>query len=213
MILDFGDGFFLRQATADDHPALCRVCLATGDAGMDATGREDDPELLGMIYAVPYQVLEPDFAFAIDSPDGVAGYLFGAPDTEAFNLRLGADWYPQLQKRVADPGLNESAWRGSDWARHRIHHPDLAVPDALKPFPSHGHIDLLPQARGKGIGKRCMAYLETRLADTGSTGVHLDVHPRNEKALRFYASIGYWPIDGLALPAGSLYMAKSLTGR
>ena len=66
MIVDFGGGFFLRRATSADHPAFCAVCVRTGDAGKDATSREDDPELMGQIYAVPYQVLEPDLAFAID---------------------------------------------------------------------------------------------------------------------------------------------------
>ena len=98
MIVDFGGGFFLRHATANDHPALCAVCLKTGDAGADATWREDDPALMGQIYAVPYQVLEPDLAFVVDSSEGVAGYLFGALDTRSFNVRLASDWYPTLQR-------------------------------------------------------------------------------------------------------------------
>ena len=61
-----------------------------------------------------------------------------------------------------------SRWQGSDWARHRIHHPDLEIPPVLLPFPAHGHIDLLPPAQGKGIGRRCMAFLERRLAKAGS---------------------------------------------
>jgi len=85
MIVNVGSGFFLRKATADDHPALCEVCLKTGDAGKDATWREDDPGLMGQIYAVPYQVLEPDLAFVVDSAEGVAGYLFGVLDTKSFN--------------------------------------------------------------------------------------------------------------------------------
>ena len=56
MVLDFGGGYRLRAALAEDHAALCMVCLKTGDSGKDATGREDDPDLLGLIYAVPYQV-------------------------------------------------------------------------------------------------------------------------------------------------------------
>ena len=32
-------GFFLRRAAASDHAALAAVCLKTGDAGRDATGR------------------------------------------------------------------------------------------------------------------------------------------------------------------------------
>ena len=66
---------------------------------------------------MPYQVLEPDFAFVIEGADGVAGYLFGAPDTAAFNAPLAADWYPRLQRRVGDPGPDRARWRGSDWAR------------------------------------------------------------------------------------------------
>ena len=73
MILDFGDGFFLRQATADDHDALARICLKTGDAGKDATAREDDPGLLGLIYAIPYQVLEPELAFVIEGAGRCVG--------------------------------------------------------------------------------------------------------------------------------------------
>ncbi len=210
MNLDFGGGFFLRKATADDHPALCAVCLQTGDAGKDATWREDDPGLMGQIYAVPYQVLEPDLAFAIDSADGVIGYLFGARDTASFNRRLASDWYPALRRRLADPGPDRSAWRGSDWARHAIHHSDLDIPQALRDYPSHGHIDLLPAARGRGIGRRCMTFLEGQLAAKGSTGLFLDVHPDNTGAQRFYRTLGYREVAVDTKPAGSMFMAKHL---
>jgi GNAT superfamily N-acetyltransferase len=208
MILDFGNGFFLRQATDADHPALRMVCLKTGDAGEDATAREDDPNLIGQIYAVPYQVFEPDFAFVIDNPSGVAGYLLGAFNTAAFYDRLATNWYPALQRRVTDPGPDASRWQGSDWARHRIHHPDLEIPLALTAFPSHGHIDLLPQARGKGIGRRCITFLEGRFAEAGSTGLWLEVHPRNHKALRFYASLGYRPSPAQEPSENAIYVVK-----
>jgi ribosomal protein S18 acetylase RimI-like enzyme len=210
MIIDFGGGFFLRHATADDHPALCSVCLKTGDAGKDATWQEDDPALLGQIYAVPYQVLEPNLAFAVDSADGVAGYLFGVLDTNSFNARLARDWYPALRQRVADPGPDQSAWRNSDWVRHAIHHPDFGIPKALKAFPSHGHIDLLPQARGRGIGRRCIDFLEGQLAGAGSPGLFLDVHPSNARAQRFYEALGYQPVLMPANSATSMLLAKRL---
>lgn len=210
MILDFGDGLFLRRATPADHPALCMICLKTGDAGRDATEREDDPDLMGLIYAVPYQLLEPDFAFVVDGRDGPMGYLLGTPDTTTFNRRLAADWYPSLQQRVYDPGPDETVWHGSDWARRRIHHPDLTIAPAVLSYPAHGHIDLLPPARGKGIGRRCMTYLEQRLAAVGSTGMHLDLHPDNDKGRRFYESLGFEVLKGLGLPAGSTWMGKRL---
>mgnify|MGYP003577373458 CR=1 FL=1 len=207
MILDFGDGFHLRRAIGDDHPALCAVCLGTGDAGRDASWREDDPALMGQIYAVPYQVIEPDLAFVIDGAEGVAGYLLGALDTKSFNARLESDWYPALQRRVSDPGRDRSAWRGSDWARHAVHHPDFDIPPALAAYPSHGHIDLLPRARGRGIGKRCMSFLERQLATAGSSGLYLDVHPRNSEAQGFYAALGYERVAIASNVTGSTFMA------
>jgi ribosomal protein S18 acetylase RimI-like enzyme len=210
MIVNFGSGFFLRKATADDHPALCEVCLKTGDAGKDATWREDDPGLMGQIYAVPYQVLEPDLAFVVDSAEGVAGYLFGVLDTKSFNARLASTWYPALQQDVADPGPDQPAWRNSDWVRHAIHHPNFDIPEALNAFTSHGHIDLLPQARGRGIGRRCISFLEQQLALAGSTGLFLDVHPRNTDAQLFYAALGYERVLTPANSATSMFMAKVL---
>ncbi|MER8866015.1 GNAT family N-acetyltransferase [Mesorhizobium sp. M0751] len=213
MILDFGGGFFLRRATAADHQTLAMICLKTGDAGKDASGREDDPDLLGLLYTIPYQVLEPDLAFIVDSPTGAAGYLLGAADTAAFNASLASDWYPDLQRRVADPGSDSSRWRGSDWARHRVHHPDFAVPPALAAYPSHGHIDLLPQARGKGIGRRAMAFLEQRLAASGSTGIHLEVMPQNDGALKFYKAIGFEVVQDPEPVKRCVYVGKRLANR
>ncbi|MEQ1953661.1 GNAT family N-acetyltransferase [Mesorhizobium yinganensis] len=210
LILDFGKRFFLRHATEADHAALRKICLETGDAGEDATAREDDPDLIGEIYSVPYQVFEPDFAFVVDGPSGVVGYLLGAPDTASLCARLETDWYPSLQHHVADPGPDTAHWQGSDWARRRIHHPDLAIPAAIAAFPSHGHIDLLPPARGKGIGRKCIGFLENRLAETGSTGLWLEVHPRNAKAQRFYTSLGYQHVPEADVPDQALYMAKRL---
>lgn len=210
MTPDFGNGLFLRQARPDDRDALSAICLKTGNSGKDATATEDDPTLLGLIYAVPYQVLEPDFAFVIDGLDGVAGYVLGTPDTKAFNARLAGRWYPELQAREPDPGANRSQWRGSDWARHRIHHPDFSLSEALAPYPSHGHIDLLAAVRGKGIGRRAIAFLERRLVEAGSPGIHFEVSPQNADALDFYAALGF-AIVFEADPSGRFtYVAKRL---
>jgi len=210
MRLDFGNGFFLRHAERTDHGALNHVCLLTGDAGEDASAREDDPDLLGLIYAVPYQVLEPDFAFVIDSGEGVVGYVLGAPDTARFNHRLEADWFTGLRTRIAPAPSDQARWRGSDWARHAIHHPEYVYPPALQAFPAHGHIDLLPQARGKGLGRKAMEHLIARLASTGAHGVHLQVSPRNENALVFYARLGFRRLADPTLPDHTSFMAMQL---
>lgn len=208
MLLDFGDGFVLRQATAGDHEALRLVCLRTGDSGEDATAREDDPRLLGNIYAVPYQVYAPDFAFVVDGPEGVAGYVLGAPDTAAFNTAMRDDWYPRLAADLPDPGLDASRWCGSDWARAALHHPRLIFPAALHPYPAHGHIDLLAPARGRGIGALGMGFLIDRLRATGAAGMHLQVSPSNAKALRFYETLGFHRLSDPTLPRDIAFMGR-----
>jgi ribosomal protein S18 acetylase RimI-like enzyme len=210
MRLDLGNGFVLRHAEHSDHDALNHVCLLTGDAGEDASAREDGPDLLGLIYAVPYQVLEPDFAFVLDSRDGVAGYVLGAPDTERFNRRLEAEWYPKLRARITPAPAEEARWRGSDWARYAIHHPCYVYPPLLHGFPAHAHIDLLPEARGQGIGRRAMEHLMLRLAAAGAQGVHLQVSPRNERALAFYAKLGFRRLTGPELPDHTCFLGMSM---
>ncbi len=210
MVLDFGDGFFLRRATDDDDAAICRVCLLTGDAGQDASDREDDHDLLGQIYCLPYRVLEPDFAFVVDSPEGVCGYLFGAPDTVSLNARLETEWYPDLRRRLHDPGPDQRTWRGSDWARYMIHHPEPIDPHITATFPSHGHIDLLAQARGRGIGRQAMTLLMQRLSTTGSEGLFLDVDPRNHGARKFYRRLGFSPLPASRPGEVGRYMVRRL---
>lgn len=203
MRLDLPGGFCIRSAVPEDEPAFLRVCLLTGDAGRDASAREDDPDLLGLIYAAPYLRFEPDFAFAIDGPTGVCGYTFGARDTAAFTARLEAEWWPALRARHPDPGPDGP--RGSDWARHVIHHPEPAP--ELPGYPSHGHIDFLPEARGRGLGRIAMDALSDALRTAGSPGLYLQVDPRNLDALAFYDHLGF---ARLTAPASSVIVGKTL---
>ena len=210
MELDFGDGYSLRKAQWADYAALNRVCLLTGDSGRDATAREDDPDLLGLIYAVPYQVFSPDFAFVVQGPEGVCGYVLGTPNSERFYGRLGREWFPPLAKRLRDPGPDEGLWVGSDWARRAIHHPEYVNPPVLRDYPAHGHIDLLEEARGRKIGSRGMRLMMQRLAATGISGMHLQVSPSNFGALSFYQTLGFSRLEHETLPAHTAFMVTKL---
>lgn len=210
MAVDCGDSYRLRAATAEDHAALCMVCLKTGDSGKDATAREDDPDLLGLIYAVPYQVYAPEFAFVVDGPNGVCGYILGALDTPRFYERVAAEWYPPLAARLTDPGSDESRWQGSDWARHAIRHPEFVYPEVLHRYPAHGHIDLLEEARGRGIGRRGMEQVMAKLAAAGAKGMHLQVSPVNRGAQAFYRKLGFEVLKDPVLPRHTTFMVTGL---
>ena len=210
MELDFGDGYWLRKAMSSDHASLNMVCLRTGDSGKDATAREDDPDLLGLIYAVPYQVYAPDFAFVVEGPNGVCGYILGTPESEGFYRKLETEWFLPIAARLPDPGADESKWQGSDWARRAIHHPEFVYPEVLHPYPAHGHIDLLEEARGRKIGQRGMRHLMGKLRAAGVGGMHLQVSPVNRSAQGFYRGLGFEVLRDEVLPRHTTFMVVGL---
>lgn len=191
VVTDMADGFTIRRATQADHPGLSMVCLKTGNAGQDASETEDDPALLGLIFALPYQVAEPDFAFVVTDSIGICGYVLGAPNTVGFTAFMEGQWLPPLRQTLPDPGPDTGHWRGSDWARALIHQPPILPPVDLSRYPAHGHIDLLPRAQGQGVGRRAMQTLMDALAQSGSPGLHLGLWARNTGALAFYHRLGF----------------------
>jgi ribosomal protein S18 acetylase RimI-like enzyme len=210
MLRDLGDGFSLRKATPADHDALRHVCLKTGDSGRDATAREDDPALLGDIYAVPYQIYAPRFAFVVEYEGSVVGYVLGAIDSWAFYRRLKNEWFPRLAASLPDPGPDESRWQGSDWARSYIHRPELVFNEALAAWPAHGHIDLLEVARGRGVGRAALEHLMEALREAGAPGMHLQVATDNFKAHAFYRRLGFEVVADATLPTDTVFMARAL---
>lgn len=200
-------GLTLRPVTPGDHAALSRICLLTGNAGSDATATEDDPTLLGLVFALPYAVAAPGFSFLLEDADGPCGYVLGHPDTAAFQRFIAQDWFPPLAARLADPGPDPARWRGSDWLRHAIHHPEDLPPVDLAAFPAHGHIDLLPRVQGRGAGGPMLRHLMAALARAGAPGMHLGVMPSNARALRFYARLGF---HDLARSDDAVFLGRSL---
>ena len=81
----------------DDLGALYEIALATGDNGQDASGQHQDGRMVGHIYAAPYATLEPGSAFVAEDRQGVAGYIVGTHDTDAFEARMEAEWWPPLR--------------------------------------------------------------------------------------------------------------------
>jgi ribosomal protein S18 acetylase RimI-like enzyme len=201
-------GFTIRRAVPEDHAALTDICLKTGDLGEDGTHLQDDPDLLGLVYALPYQVFAPDFAFVAEDTAGVCGYVLGVPDTRAFDDWMDRVWYPPLRARLRNPGPDEFLWRGSDWVRRRVFAPVAGPHFDLTRYPAHGHIDLLPRARGKGLGREMMARLGAALARAGAPGMYLEVGHENVKAQAFYRRIGF---DRLDSRPDAVIMGKVLT--
>ena len=205
------NAYRLRPARRADLPGLYAVCLKTGDSGKDGTALHDDPSLLGKYFVGPYVVLEPDLAFTLEGPTGPVGYLLGALDTPSFNRRCENEWLSPLRNAVRNPGNDLTAWHDSDWVRRLIHVPEFTFTPALHPFPAHVHIDLLPEARGHGFGRRMMQFLMARMAARGAKGLHLSVSPSNAGGQAFYNKLGFRHLPAMELPRHTYFMGRSLS--
>jgi ribosomal protein S18 acetylase RimI-like enzyme len=177
----------IRKFRLDDEYAVYDICLRTGDAGADAGDLYEDPRLLGHVYAGAYLRFAPEFASVVDE-GAVLGYVLGVPDTRGFERRCEEEWWPRLRKQYPDP---MSPATPDERLMRRIHHPHPAQEEIVAAYPSHLHIDLLPQTQGKGYGRLLMEALLEELTAAGSTGVHLGFDPRNEGAQRFYPRLGF----------------------
>lgn len=183
-----GTGARIRAYAPADLDALYAICLRTGDAGRDATGLVEDPRLFGELYAAPYATLEPEHAFVLDDGTGAAvGYVLGALDTVAFEARCEASWWPALRARHPE---RAGGVRLDDLLIALLHHRTPPDPEVVAAYPSHLHIDLLPEVQGAGWGQRLLTHLFDALRAAGSPGVHWGVSARNEHAVGFYRHLG-----------------------
>jgi ribosomal protein S18 acetylase RimI-like enzyme len=183
----------VRPYRPADIDALYEVCLLTGDGGQDATLLHQDPRLPGHCFAAPYGLFEPSLAFVAEDACGVAGYVLGMLDSQAFEKRLERDWWPGLRARYPEPppSLGSEEWTPDQRLAHIIHHP-FGTPDELAArYPSQLHINLLPRLQARGYGRQMIETVTAAMRDQGSVGVHLHVSLRNQRAASFYAHIGF----------------------
>lgn len=195
--------YAIRRATPEDRDAIYEICLKTADNGSDASHLYSYPRLPGFIWAVPYQVLEPDYAFVVDDGAGAMGYIVAAPDTAAFHARLEREWWPGVRREIADLKPTRP---NDERAIRLIQHPEGKDPAMLADYPAHLHINLLPPLQRGGWGRKLIETLLVELRAKGVPGVHLGVSAGNTKVLGFYEKVGFREI---ARPA-SIYMGTRL---
>jgi GNAT superfamily N-acetyltransferase len=201
----------IRPIRTDDLEALYRIALATGDGGNDAATLYRDPRLVGHIYAAPYAVLCPDTVFVAEDDEGIGGYIVGAADTRAFELRLEAEWWPALRREYSDPSATPRiAWTLDQRRINTIHHPRDTPEVLTRRYPSHLHINLLPRLRGRGIGQALMTAWLDAVRQAGSAGAHLAVGTGSELAIRFYLRCGFQALDDTPPAPGAIWLGRTL---
>lgn len=205
-------GFVLREYRAGDEPGAYHVCLKTGDSGADGEPfYREDPDALARVYVGPYLAYCPDLALILEDATGICGYALAAADSRAYYQRYLREWQPDLCRRFPAPQGDPSRWSRVQQIHHLYHHPDVYCPEPYDVYPAHLHIDLLPRAQGRGLGRTMIGELLGRLQRRGVPGVHLGTSTRNPRAHQFYLRLGFQELLRTGDPAdGTIYMGLRL---
>ncbi len=184
--------FAIRPYHPSDLYALYRICLLTGDSGADASQLYRDPELLGHFYAAPYAVHEPGLCFVVTHSGVPSGYVLGARNTLAFIDWCEREWFPILRTRYPAPPPDDHS---PDAQIVRRFYSSRPADPWIADYPAHLHIDMLPVAQGQGLGRQLMTVFLDRLRELGVPGVQLGVGANNQRAIRFYARVGFEQLE------------------
>lgn len=175
----------IRPYRPSDRADTIDVCVRTGDAGGDARGRYSSDTLLAEVFALPYVDREPELAWVVDDGERAIGYVLGTAHTADFVRWVREEVVPGFAQRWAGATGEDAAVvaMGCDPER-------MLVPEAAE-YPAHLHIDLLPEAQGRGLGRELIETFCAALAARGVPGVHLTIDPANERAAAFYRAVGF----------------------
>ena len=168
--------YHIRKYDKKDRENVRKIChlTATDPAYVD------NPELVATISADYCVAYEPDGVFIVarDEDDEAVGYILSSVDYKTFLKTFDKNIMPKVRKMSRLQAFTH-------WFSFR-----QSLIDAKK-YPAHLHIDILPEAQGKGYGTALMDELMKYLNEKGVKGVHLGVGGDNEGGIAFYKKYGF----------------------
>jgi ribosomal protein S18 acetylase RimI-like enzyme len=180
--------FEIRAYRPEDREAIRRICFETGYMGEPIDFLWRDRESFADLITRYYTDREPESILVAAQGREVAGYLTGCVDSERARGAAGREIWRLLRSRaLLRPGLASFFGRALVDVVRDGGAPEEALGD---PWPAHLHIDFLPEARGKGLGRRIMAQWFERLRGLDVPGVHLGTFAENHSAIRFFEACG-----------------------
>jgi ribosomal protein S18 acetylase RimI-like enzyme len=137
-----------------------------------------------------YTDQEPESLLVALEGQRIVGYLTGCVDSRRAPSPAWAITRADLRYALyLRPGTAGFFWRGVLDTVVQRGTPKGQLDDPR--WPSHLHINLLPEARGAGVGDSLMNTWLTQLQQLGSPGCHLGTLLENDRAIRFFERQGF----------------------
>jgi len=164
---------------AVDREAVRDISYRTGFMGESAESFWRHKESWADLWTSYYTDQEPESLYVTTMDDSVVGYLAGCMDTAAMTPSTDETMKAVIRKRWL---LFRRGTAGFQAASGEFIDPR---------WPAHLHIDLLPVARGSGLGAALMERWLDQLKESSSPGCHLLTLLENRRALSFFENMGF----------------------
>lgn len=203
----------VRAYRAEDRAAVRRICFETGYMGASAGWYWRHASSFADIWTGYYTDREPESLWVASIGGRVVGYLTGCVDTrrapspaDAVKRAMRRDWL------FLRPGTAGFFMRAAIDMLRFGGAPEGETHDPL--YPAHLHVNLLPEARGSGLGGALMHTWLDHLRSLGVPGCHLGTLHENEHGIGFFLHHGFrregapQPTPGLRSPDGHVHHAQ-----
>lgn len=188
-----GSVILTRFYQPPDRPAVRRICCDTADKGEPVERFFKDREIFADILTRYYTDVEPESLWVAQADGQVVGYLTGCRDTRRYWRFMSWRIVPAALLRALGRGtfLQRQTWQ-TLWAGAKtLLAGGLQEGVPLKEYPSHLHINVKKEFRGRDLGRRLMNEFIGEMKKRGSQGVHLVTREDNLSARRFFEQFGF----------------------
>lgn len=183
-------GAGVRKFIEGDRGAIQDICYLTGYMGDSAECYWRHKQSFVNVWTSYYLDHEPESLYVATKDNSIVGYLTGCVDT-SLAPKLDDTINSQVMKYglLFRPGTAGFLYRG---ILDSIRDKQVASVELIdERWPSHLHIDLLPAARGTGLGSALMKIWLEQLKQSGSPGCHLGTIFENTHAISFFEKMGF----------------------
>lgn len=190
---DGNSRFRIRPYEPRDRPAVRDICAACAWMGRPDPSHTPDPWIWSEFWTRYFTDREPRHTWMVDAPEGQLGYLTGTLDATCVDRYLpwlvpGIVWRAARRRLLRRPtsralirGMLASVARG-----------EMSPPDGVREAcPATFHVNLLPEARGGGLGRRLIEAFLERMRKLGVRGVHVQNLSINAAARRCIRRVGF----------------------
>lgn len=186
--------FVVRPFQAADRQAVRDICAATCWMGRPCPEAIPDEWTWAEVWTQYFTDIEPHLCRVVEAADGrVVGYMTAATDQRLVDKHLlrqlpGIAWHVIRQRLMRRPAARKAVVS----LLHCLVAGELDCPKGIiRRYPAALHSNLLPEARGGGLGREMMLQLLADLRSAGAPGVHARCMSINAAAGKMLGKMGF----------------------